>query len=221
MQRHGIWFVTSLEKTAHNAEVDACKKIKLNNIFAYVDQVQSTYNGKVTEPLAVARGRDKLTAVTAIADTLQDTLLWFAARTADTLEQLADAEQYCNELDGDYGKHLQGRHRTANESMGKRKGSNAGRPAAKRTRSRGKKQVNAVAQQATDLLLKGQHDTMRTVRASGGADLMNNTSEASEDSEADEPVFNAMWALAVAASIQTGESVEDEFTWLLKQRTEI
>ena len=182
MQRHGIWFVTSLEKTAHNAEVDACKKIKLNNIFAYVDQVQSTYNGKVTEPLAVARGRDKLTAVTAIADTLQDTLLWFAARTADTLEQLADAEQHCNELDADFGKHLQGRHRTANESMGKRKGSNAGRPAAKRTRSRGKKQVNAVAQQATDLLLKGQHDTMRTVRA----DLMNNISEASED---DEPIF--------------------------------
>ena len=52
---------------------------------------------------------------------------------------------------------------------------------------------------------------------------MNNISEASEDSEDDEPIFNTMWGRAEAASRQTGESVEDEFTWLrlLKQRSEI
>jgi hypothetical protein len=66
-------------------------------------------------------------------------------------------------------------------------------------------------------------DSNEIAEGTGSADRMNNIednedSEDSEDSEDDEPIFKAMWARAEAASRATGKSVQEEFTWLLKQK---
>lgn len=168
MQGFAGWFVTSLEKTHHTTDHDACKKLKLDNVFAFVDRFKTSYNSKITGKLAVPCGRNELAAVECVASTLPATLAWFETQTADALRQLLELEHFFNGLDADHGKHLQGRHISAGAPRphtggnGKRKRAKCStspsptalvdldKPAPKRTLSRGGKQVNAASMQQAE-----------------------------------------------------------------------